>query len=310
MQSVYRPGPEEARDWGAALKALLLLGFAGGVYGLAWAGKLKLYVHPRFTPYTLAAATVLVLMALVQLERFRAAPGGAAAPPARYALFAVPLLLGLAVPPATFGADLAARQGVNLTNRAARPGAPAPVTAPAVAAPTPVAAAAPAAAAPAAPPIEVIPPSVSAPPPATAAAPPAAAEVQPAPPRRRPAPALVNGTVVLDDKTFAPWLLEIYDNQDKYVGKPVTMSGFVFRPEGVGANEFVLVRLIVTCHVAHAAPDGFLVYWPEGDQLPDDAWFRLDGVFEMGQYQGRDTLRIRAQSLTPVAQPADPYIYG
>ncbi len=326
---------ERGRDWGAAARGLFLLAFATGVFALVFSGDIKLYIHPRFAPYSLMAAVLLVLMALAQFERFRA-PGedlpllrwG------RYAPFLVPLVLGLALPPATFGADLAAKQGVNLTARG-RHGGPAAATAPAPADPAPAGsdtrpetapvippaagppastAGAPSTAASGAAPAgaipEVIPPTVAAPPatarPEAAASPPppAAADGQ------HRAPALVNGQVVLDDKTFAPWLLAIYGNQAAYVGKPVQMTGFVFRPEGLTPEQFVLARLIVTCHVAHAAPDGFLVAWPQAEQLQTDSWYRLEGVFEMGEYQGQDTLQIRVRTLTPVEKPADPYIYA
>lgn len=319
MDHVHEPDTEGARDWGAALRALLLLAFAAGVFALVWTGRIKLYIHPRFAPYTLMAAAMLAIMALVEAERFRAPAraGGGGDGWGRYAVFLAPLLLGLAIPPATFGADLAARQGVNLTARPAT--APGPVPPPpdaaaegAVALP----AAAPAAAAPAPrapatePEIQVIPPTAGAPPDAAAAPAAGAAPAPPARYRQPPAPALVNGRIVLDEQNFAAWLVEIYDNPGKYAGKPLQMTGFVFRPEGLAPGEFVLARLIVTCHVAHAAPGGLLVAWPRGDELEADSWYRLEGVLEVSQYQGQDTVRVRAERLTPVERPGDPYIWG
>lgn len=348
---MHRPHPpvyHTGRNWEALFKAVLLFAFAAGIGTLVLNGKISLYIHPRFVPFTLVAGLMLILMGLVQFLRFLAPTAEASpGPSGGIAVFLIPLILGLALPPATFGADLAAKQGVNLTERGRGPAPATGLTAP----PAPPEPAEPAASpeptptAPTAPPAPARPSEPAGDDPdseavATRPAPPAAATGQtppadspgasqplppgesepgtggeseatpdPAAPGTRPLP-LIDGRVVLTDQTFAPWLLEIYDHPQVYVGKPVEVTGFVFRPEGLGPGEFVLARLIVTCHVAHAVPDGFLVLWPEAGQLQDDTWYRVKGTFGMSQYLGEEIISIQAEELTPVEKPRDPYIYG
>ncbi len=349
-------------NWVALYKSLLLLAFAGLILSLALTGKIRFFIHPRFAPFTAAAAVCLALMALVQLRRFRSpvqgSSGGGSLGP--YLIFLVPLALALFVPTTTLGADLAAKQGVNFTARSSSaPKSPSPAVAAQLTAAEPPAspggtgqgteslASAPKASSPPTPAISA-PPTLASPIPAPSDLVPSSPvsygtyhpqvqaqdqpQVQPsvplpvplpdappgqAPPdtqpkvtfKRPPVPGLENGRVVLNEKTFAGWLLEIYDFPEKYLGQSVTITGFAFRPDGLEADEVTLVRLIVTCHVAHAAPDGFILRWPEAGSLKTDSWYRVEGIFEKGLFDGRETIRIRVKSVTPVDKPADPYIY-
>jgi uncharacterized membrane protein YraQ (UPF0718 family) len=77
----------------------------------------------------------------------------------------------------------------------------------------------------------------------------------------------------------------------------------------IGLNLFTVTRLVVTCHVAHAYPDGLLAYIPGKPRPAQDTWHRVEGVLEPHTFKGASVLRIRVDKLTPIPKPADPYVY-
>jgi putative membrane protein len=324
------------------VKSALLFGLSGYLTHILLSGKITGYIHPRFISFTWFAVAgfavmgvALLLASLQQRER--------PIRPVLYAAILCPLLLGLAVPPTTFGAELVARQGINLVPRqrsrvavatpradarpstavivqpggTAAPGTGAPGSAPGSASgstsgsapgsapgggalPAPGGSQAAAGQEPAGgSPGQAAPGSQAAPP---------AGE----PPRQPQAESRAGGqaaSVLLTDKNMFHLLAEIYEYPQRYYGARVEMTGFVFHVDDLASDEFALVRLIVTCHVAHAVPDGFIAIHAGAPGLKVDSWYRAVGVFEAGTYQGKETIKIRLTELTAVEMPKDPYIY-
>lgn len=289
------------------LKGVLLLALSGYLAHVLVTGKIIGYIHPRFIAFTWFAIAGFAVMGVTML--------GAAVHvrdrplrPWLYIPIVLPLLMGFTVPPATFGAELVARQGINLVPRQR--------SRVAVAAPRPEETIASAQTPPAEPPG----PAVQSPPPqATTQLPepiPQAPPPQPAAPQGTPAepdssapPDGKVASIALTDTNLFQMLANIYETPERFDGARVEMTGFVFRIEDLPADQFALVRLIVTCHVAHAVPDGFITIHPDAANLKDDSWFQVTGVFEMGTYQGKETIKIRVTEMVAMETPKDPYIY-
>lgn len=320
-------------DWNALMRAVLLIAMTIWLLKLAVTGTIRDYIHPKFTWFTASAGLGMLVMAAGQL--LRGLRGVTSPAPLRSRLFFVYTLVictGFLLQPYSFGADLASKQGLNITNRESK----GKLTAKAVPAAGSMAggAAQPAGAQPAGgsaadiqsgsgagsgtepqggssdgggsaaiPPAE---PPATAPPPA-----PSAPDHEPvAPPNPKPGQVqLVNNTAVITPQNFWNWMNELYGNPAAYTGKRVTMDGFVFYPPGAGSEEFAVTRLVVTCHVAHAYPDGLLAVRPGVDRPAEDTWYRVEGLLEMSAFQGQPTLRIKIEQLTAIAKPSDPYIY-
>ncbi|MFZ5814811.1 MAG: DUF1980 domain-containing protein, partial [Bacillota bacterium] len=107
------------RDNNALMRAVLLLALTGFLVKLVMTGQLQQYIHPRFTWFTASAAIGLTLMAAGQLRRWLRGTVGHL-PSFRYRLYtamAAVICTGFLLQPHTFGSDLAAKQGLNVTNR-------------------------------------------------------------------------------------------------------------------------------------------------------------------------------------------------
>lgn len=297
------------RDLNALMRAVLLLALTGFLTKLVLKGELAQYIHPKFTWFTASAGFGLLLMAIGQLRRwYRGNNGGV--PRIRYRLYtAVTAVIcaGFLLQPHTFGADLATKQGLNVTNRSSGRKV---TTAPAVAATAPATGAdgagpaqAPTGSAgqgPEAPTgTSVTPPESSAP---ETAVPP---KLEP-----EPAPPVEAGSVIqITPQNYVEMMFELYDYPEKYAGKRAVIEGFVFHPPDIPGPDFAVVRLVVTCHVAHAYPDGLVAYLPGQERPKQDLWYRVEGQLEPWIYREKTTLKLKIDKATPLEQPPDPYVY-
>lgn len=288
------------RDTNALARAVLLLALTGFLVKLVLRGELPQYIHPKFTWFTASAGLGLTLMAAGQLRRWWQSKASVTAP-LRYGLYtavAAVVCGGFLLQPHTFGADLAAKQGLNLTNRSTnRPAAdsappPGPGVAPSTAgqqASTP----------------EVEPAKVP-----TEAQPGTSGKTQPQAVAATPAAADSRERLDLTPQNYVLTMTDLYQFPEKHAGKRISMDGFAFYPPDVAADQFALVRLVVTCHVAHAYPDGLIAYFPgQAERPPQDRWYRLEGILEPFIYREKVTLRLKIEKSTPIEAPADPYVY-
>jgi uncharacterized repeat protein (TIGR03943 family) len=350
-------------DPGSLVRGALLLAWTALLVRLVITGEIVRYIHPRFSWFTLVAAAGLTLMALGQLRRARLAPADPGT--GRWTLYAVVaavVTLGYLVEPVTFGADFAAKQGMNITRRsggqtaAELSGGAGTVEPRATAQPAPggTGTAVPGTqpgstgTGPTAPESPAVEPGTTAgvgaqapgsssgasetatsgsgagaaagksaagsggaTAPGTNPSTGAPTDDSPAPPPAKPAgrPALQDGKVIITPQNFVAWMTELYATPAAYAGKRVSLEGFIFYVDGAAPEEFAVTRLVVTCHVAHAYPDGLLAAVPGKPRPKQDEWYKVEGVLELTTFQGNQTLKIRVDKMTPIAAPADPYVY-
>jgi uncharacterized repeat protein (TIGR03943 family) len=84
-------------------------------------------------------------------------------------------------------------------------------------------------------------------------------------------------------------------------GATVALTGFVAPADGEG---FVVARFLIACCAADAlAASAHVVGW-DGPAPETDTWVIVTGRFEPG---GGDTPRLRAETVTPIDEPVDPY---
>jgi uncharacterized repeat protein (TIGR03943 family) len=95
---------------------------------------------------------------------------------------------------------------------------------------------------------------------------------------------------------------------DRGIGQRVRLVGMVARSESLGVDEIALVRYTIAHCVADARPLGLLVITPDVDHLATDQWVRIDGVLASRERQGERLVSIRAETVTPIEEPANPYL--
>nr|WP_092070104.1 hypothetical protein [Dendrosporobacter quercicolus]NSL48127.1 hypothetical protein [Dendrosporobacter quercicolus DSM 1736]SDM06304.1 TIGR03943 family protein [Dendrosporobacter quercicolus] len=72
-------------------------------------------------------------------------------------------------------------------------------------------------------------------------------------------PAVVN----INDTNHIRLITAIYEDTDRFIDSEVSLKGFVFRPDGLQANQFMVVRFEIFCCAADAMPSGLIVEAPD-----------------------------------------------
>lgn len=278
----------------AAVRAVLLFGFAAYITHLVKTDHILYYVSPRMALYVKLAAIGLHAVAAYEMYAAFAAYSGRRIEcdcghdhgddgPAwkralLYGLFAVPLLLGFGMPDTALDSTLAAKLGMNLDGAAAVKS-------------------------------ETARPNGQ----------PTASEVQleslfPSNPLTADYAKLARSLYPLERIAVPEGLyietlttLELY--VDRFAGKQVTFSGFVYRDDTMDDRHFAVGRFSVPCCSADAAPFGVLVRSDRAGDYAPDQWVEVTGTIGKAEVEGAELMVVSAERIAAIAAPKEPYVH-
>ena len=95
--------------------------------------------------------------------------------------------------------------------------------------------------------------------------------------------------IIVSNDDFYPWIIEIYENLDKYIGYEISITGAVFHDfETMVENEFVPARFTVTPGDAELIPVGLLCEYEKASELVLNTWVTVTGVIISETRQATD----------------------
>lgn len=118
-----------------------------------------------------------------------------------------------------------------------------------------------------------------------------------------------NSTIVVNANNFLSSIGDITNNINKYQGRSIKISGFIYRNSMLKNNQFVIARMLMVCCAADASPVGLLVSCNESEFLEERGWYTVSGVISSGTYNGKETAVISAKSLRKIETPVEQYVY-
>lgn len=104
------------------------------------------------------------------------------------------------------------------------------------------------------------------------------------------------------------WAFSESDDPTALTGETVDVEGFIFVNSDLPEGTFMVGRFIITCCVADATAIGIAVQPPEGQEMPT-GWVRIQGTMTVTTLNGSDALLIKADQISSIAEPAQPYLY-
>lgn len=116
-------------------------------------------------------------------------------------------------------------------------------------------------------------------------------------------------SIKVTDLTFTEVMSELQFFPEDYIGKELTVTGFVFRPPAATKNQFSIVRYVVMCCTSDALPYGVLCELTGADKYEEGTWLSLSGVIQMTKYEDRLVPSIKVTSQRIVEQPKNPYVF-
>ncbi|MCP1307408.1 TIGR03943 family putative permease subunit [Paenibacillus tyrfis] len=308
-----------------ALKTVILLGFAVYIAYLVKTDGILLYIAPRMVDYVKWSAVALYAVAAYQLYlTLRTWRGRAAAvcdcdhdhTPSRslfknvvvYGLFFFPLLLGFLLPDSTMGSSLAAKKGMNLSSASSvkkdsetAAGSGTETGTGSAPAGTPAG-------------TDATPAAPSAQTPGTQAAAPADGELFPADKftqqyAKYAKQLYKSDLITVKEDLFIETLTSVDLYLDRFVGKKLQLTGFVYRQEEMKSNQFVVARFSIQCCSADAAPFGVLVEYDRANTLADDSWVTVTGTIQKTKLNDADIMVLKVEKVAKAEPAKAPYVY-
>ena len=102
----------------------------------------------------------------------------------------------------------------------------------------------------------------------------------------------------------ATTLLDLILYAEKFNGKRLAIEGMVYRGAKADKNSFKLFRFAVACCAADALPFSIKVLTATEENLNNDAWVRVEGLFSLATINGKQVLSIAADKILPIPTPA------
>jgi uncharacterized repeat protein (TIGR03943 family) len=101
----------------------------------------------------------------------------------------------------------------------------------------------------------------------------------------------------------APTLLDLITNGEKFEGRQVSVEGMVYRSAGADSDGFALFRFAVVCCAADALPFSIRVKTESPQDLKNDAWVRVEGLFSTATVNGKRVSTISGARVRPLPTP-------
>ncbi len=119
---------------------------------------------------------------------------------------------------------------------------------------------------------------------------------------------LARETLRITDADFLDAMLIISAYLDRFQGRRVEFTGFVYHDGTMAENELAVARISITCCLADATVYGLLV---RADQPlpPNDTWVRVHGRIGATRFMEEDIPMILAERLEIIPAPDQPYVY-
>jgi len=117
--------------------------------------------------------------------------------------------------------------------------------------------------------------------------------------------------IIPGERNVLDWARAMSANPDPTAlnGQQADVVGFVYRDARFDDGQFMVGRFTITCCVADALAIGLVVESDNAAGFKTDSWVRVTGTFDSGTFDGGEMPILYAESIIPVQQPEQPYLY-
>lgn len=113
---------------------------------------------------------------------------------------------------------------------------------------------------------------------------------------------------VIDSKNYTNVLNEVHNNVDKYAGKKIRFSGYIYRVYDFNDNQFVLARDMIISSDHQTVVVGFLCGYSNAQKYPDNTWVEIEGTITKGIYHEEIPI-IQITDIKEISKPKEEYVY-
>ncbi|EPF4399105.1 TIGR03943 family putative permease subunit [Enterococcus hirae] len=117
--------------------------------------------------------------------------------------------------------------------------------------------------------------------------------------------------IKITDENYLEVMELIYNYPSEFIGKKISYEGFVYKtPDGEKEDNFLFRFEIIHC-VADSGVFGLLTHMPEGTNVKNDEWYKVEGTIQSDYYEPfkRDIPVVEVNTLTKIEAPKNQYVY-
>lgn len=118
-----------------------------------------------------------------------------------------------------------------------------------------------------------------------------------------------NNVIKINQRNFVFSLNEIIENADKYYGKEIEVTGFVYRDNNIKENEFVIGRFMMVCCAADMQIVGIRCDSNNLEPYENDTWIKVKGKLKKDTFEGKIDPIIVAEHIEKDLNPNTSYVY-
>lgn len=128
--------------------------------------------------------------------------------------------------------------------------------------------------------------------------------------------AVRNGVITLTENNFTKVLYCIWSRPEKYVGRRITLEGFIYREKDMAANQLIISRMIINCCAADTVVVGIAAEYGGKEKLQENEWISVIGTISMIRCinpltNTEETVPgISIDNLRIIEKPENPYVYN
>lgn len=113
----------------------------------------------------------------------------------------------------------------------------------------------------------------------------------------------------IEPKNYTNILKSVHENIDKYVGKQINFTGYVYRINDLKNNQFILARNMIISSDMKYVVVGFLCNYENALDFKDGTWVNATGIITKGDYHG-DMPIVEVTNIVNTNKPnGDEYVY-
>ena len=121
-----------------------------------------------------------------------------------------------------------------------------------------------------------------------------------------------NNIIEINSKNYVSSLDEIINNCDKYEGKEIEITGFIYRDKNLDLkeNQFIIARYMMVCCAADMQVAGLRCQLDNAQNIPDlKEWVKIKGKIKNDTYEGVSDPLILIEQIEIDNTPDTSYVY-
>lgn len=128
--------------------------------------------------------------------------------------------------------------------------------------------------------------------------------------------AVRDGIITLTENNFTKVLYSIWSNPEKYVGRRISLEGFIYREKAMSGNQLIISRMIINCCAADTVVVGIAAEYGGKEKLQENEWISVIGTISMIRCinpltNTEETVPgISIDNLRIIEKPDNPYVYN